>query len=193
MGMNPRQFYSGRAVGIVVVLIIVGLVVLFFSMNSYIYEEKQGDGLPDDFKEVTFTLEGEPVTLLTGVGMLPIAGEAAVRTVRYFGNEFAHDIDGDGDTDMVFLVTADAGGSGTFYYVVGAVQEVDGYRGTAAMFLGDRIAPQSTSAGVGSVVVVNYADRAPGEPMTTAPSEGKSMQLRYNAESNDFSFANGAG
>jgi hypothetical protein len=140
-----------------------------------------------DFKDVTFTISGEQITLENGTYSAPVvASSATKRTVRYFGNEFAHDIDGDDDLDVVFLVTDDGGGSGTFFYVVGAIKETDGYRGTQAMFLGDRIAPQSTDAGPGTQVVVNYADRAPGEPMSAQPSVGKSMYILYNSESNDF-------
>lgn len=39
--MNLRQFYTGRATGFLIVL---GLSVAFYSLNTYIYHEKQGDG-----------------------------------------------------------------------------------------------------------------------------------------------------
>jgi len=143
--------------------------------------------LPQDFTEVTFTLKGKEVTLVDGIFVNSVTPDSAsVSTIRYFGNDFAHDVDGDGDMDVVFLVTEDGGGSGTFFYVVGAIKEAEGYRGTQAMFLGDRIAPQSIDAGEGTQVVVNYADRALGEPMSTVPSVGKSMYLLYNSTTNDF-------
>lgn len=143
--------------------------------------------LPQDFTEVPFTIKGEEVTLVDGISVIPFApGSASVSTIRYFGNDFTHDIDGDGDMDVVFLVTEEGGGSGTFFYVVGAIKEEEGYRGTQAMFLGDRVAPQSISAGDGTQVIVNYSDRAVGEPMSTAPSVGKSMHLLYNPVTNDF-------
>lgn len=185
--MTPRQFFVGRVVGMLILLGVLGLIALLYAFNAYIYKEKQGDGLPDDIKNITFSIGGELVTMNNGIGTFPqVPGTASVRTVRYFGNEIAHDIDADGDMDMVFLVTDDGGGSGTFYYVVGAIQEPDGYRGSEAMFLGDRIAPQSTNAGTGVQVIVNYADRAPGEPMAAMPTVGKSMYVKYDPVTNDF-------
>ncbi len=181
MKLSTKSFIY---IGIVVVGVSLLLFDKFFDKTPDVTPENT---LSQDFKAVTFTISGEPVTLVDGVSVTPVApGSASVLTVRYFGNELAHDIDGDGDLDMVFLVTDDGGGSGTFFYVVGAIKEADGYRGTQAMFLGDRIAPQSTDAGPGTQVVVNYADRAPGEPMSAQPSVGKSMYILYNSESNDF-------
>ncbi len=149
-----------------------------FLVNSYIYNEKQGDGLPTDFAEVTFWISNEPVTMVDGgaEARTDLGGDS-VTTIRYFGNEVEHDLDGDGVDDVVFLVTQETGGSGTFYYAVGALKREGGYIGTHAVFLGDRIAPQTIEAGEGRQVVVNYADRAPGEPFTTPPSVGKSVHL----------------
>ncbi len=171
--------------GIVVVLTI--LVGAFFLFNSYIYNEKQGDGLPQDFKEATFTISGEPVTLKNGVAEVVTAlGGASKTVVRYFGNEVTHDVDGDGTEDVVFLITQEAGGSGTFFYAVAALKRDGGYLGSQAVFLGDRIAPQTTEKGDGRMVIVNYADRAPGEPMTARPSIGKSVWLLLDPETLQF-------
>lgn len=187
--MNPRRFFVGRAVVTSIFFGILGLVGLFFAFNTYLPKEKVevDEILPQDFKSVTFTISGEPITLKDGVAILQtVPGAASVRTVRYFGNEVQHDIDGDGDLDTVFLVTDDGGGSGTFFYVVGAIKQPNGYTGTDAMFLGDRIAPQTTEMGEGTLVIVNYVDRAPGEPMSTQPSVGKSMWLQFDPERMDF-------
>lgn len=178
---------SMRDIFLWIVVIIAILVAAFFTLNSYIYNEKQGDGLPKDFKEVTFTISGEAITLKNGVAKAITAlGGASITTVRYFGNEVAHDIDGDGKEDVVFLITQDAGGSGTFFYAVGALKREGGYVGSHAVFLGDRIAPQTTEKGEGRMVIINYADRAPGEPMTARPSIGKSLYLLLDPETLEF-------
>ena len=158
-----------------------------FVLNSYMYDEKQGEGLPQDFRAVTFTLSGEPVTLVDGVAQVqtPFTG-ASITTVRYFGNEVTHDVDGDGVDDVVFLVTQDAGGSGIFFYAVGALKREGGYIGTSGVLLGDRIAPQTTEKGEGRMVIVNYADRAPGEPMAARPSIGKSIWLLLDTQTLQF-------
>jgi len=166
-----------------VILILVGG---FFAFNSYIYNEKQGDGAIEN-KTVPFYISGDSVTLTNGVAEKPAApGSAEKITTRYFGNEVKADLNGDGIVDLGFLVTQQTGGTGTFYYFVGALQNEDGtYRGTNATLIGDRIAPQTTEFRDG-LVIVNYADRAPGEPMSARPGIGKSLYLKYSAASNDF-------
>lgn len=68
------------------------------------------------------------------------------------------------------------GGSGTFYYAAAALSTGSGYQGTNAILLGDRIAPQSTQIENG-VIVVNYADRNPGEDFSVQPSLGMTKTL----------------
>lgn len=159
----------------------------FFALNSYIYKEKQGEGLPKDFRDITFWVSGEPVTLVNGVAQAQTAlGGASITTIRYFGNEVTHDIDGDGVEDVVFLITQETGGSGTFFYVVGALKRDEGYIGTRAVYIGDRIAPQNITKGEGRQIIVNYADRAPGKPFTTPPSIGKSLYLLLDTTNLEF-------
>jgi hypothetical protein len=104
-------------------------------------------------------------------------GSAAKIVTRYFGNEATGDLNSDGTPDTALLLTQSGGGSGTFYYVVVALKTKDGYMGTNAVLLGDRIAPQTTELRDGTVIV-NYADRKPGEAMTTLPSVGVSKYLK---------------
>lgn len=172
---------------IVVLGVIVGGFLLF---NTYNYEETQS---PTDFKTVTFLMSGEPVTLVDGVAETEtLMGAASKTVVRYFGNEVEGDINGDMIPDMAFLVTQETGGSGTFFYLVGAIQNEDGtYRGTDAVLIGDRIAPMATEyqsfSGIpGGYIIVNYAERAPGEPMTAQPSVGKSLWLKLDAQMMQF-------
>ncbi len=162
------------ALGVLVVLI-----AAFFGFNAYVYEEKQGDGgLVTDYKTATYYISGVPVHL----------GEGGV---TYFGNEARGDLEGDGDEDIVFLLTHEPGGSGTFFFLAGAINDGGKYKGTQAMLIGDRIAPQTTEyrdlgAPYGARVIVNYADRGPTEPFTTRPSFGKSLYAKYSPDTNDF-------
>src|SRR3989344_6617997 len=148
-------------------LAVIILVGGFFVLNSYIYNEKQG---PTDYKDATYVIEGEPVTLVDGGAETEAAPGSASKTItRYFGNEVKGDLNGDMINDLAFILTQETGGSGTFYYVVGAIQNADNtYEGTHAVLLGDRLAPQTTEMSRNpnhkNVIVVNYADRAPGEP-----------------------------
>ncbi len=140
-----------------------------------------------DYRNISYMVDGEEVRLVDGVAETEVApGSAAKKVTRYFGNEFNTDLDGDGRDDVVFLITQETGGSGTFFYVVAALNTVDGYRGSDGYLLGDRIAPQSINQSTNPrhvrVIVANYAERAIGEPMTTAPSVGKSAYLKLDAE-----------
>jgi hypothetical protein len=143
----------------------------FFVLNSFIYKEKQ-TYTPKNYKDIEYIIEGKKVIL---------GGE-----VRYFGNQLITDLNEDGRDDVVFLVTHEPGGSGTFYYVVAALNTDNGYIGSDGYLLGDRIAPQTTEVSRNprhkNVIVVNYADRGRGEPMTSQPSMGKSAYLKLDFE-----------
>jgi heat shock protein HslJ len=141
---------------------------------------------PASFKDIECTIEGETVLLEDGVAEREAAAGSAVKVLtRYFGNEVEGDLDGDGIPDVAFLLTQETGGSGVFFYLVGAIKTPKGYRGTHATFVGDRIAPRSTEYRDG-VVVVNHAERRPGEPMVALPTSSESVRLRYDPETNRF-------
>ncbi|MBY0539150.1 META domain-containing protein [Patescibacteria group bacterium] len=145
-----------------------------------------GNGLFADYKNGTYTVGGTEVEFVDGKSEVAIVpGSAAQVVTQYFGNEVRGDVNGDGNEDISFLITQNSGGSGAFFYLVSALKEDGGYRSTNAVFIGDRIAPQTTEFKNG-VIVVNYADRKPGEPMTNEPTEGKSLYLKYDATSNSF-------
>lgn len=179
-------------------LAIVGvlLVAAFYALNAYIYNEKQAPEVIDseilkpevsDYKDAEYRIEGVSVLLRDGVSVMDIApGSSSKITTSYFGNEYTTDLNNDGREDVVFLLTQQTGGSGTFYYAVAALNLEQGYVGSDGYLLGDRIAPQSIDVSSNpkhkNVVVVNYADRALDEPMTAQASIGKSVYLKLDAE-----------
>lgn len=152
---------------IIVIILALGAGVYFYYRGSQV---APGAG-NSDYKAATFLIEGERVAIDGTV-------------TRYFGNEVRADLNGDGVEDVAFIITRSLGGTGTFYYAVAAVKTSAGYVGSDGYFLGDRIAPQSTSMSANprhkQVVVFNYADRAAGEPMVTTPSVGKSVYLKLD-------------
>lgn len=142
-------------------------------------------------KNATYTIEGQIVTLVDGKASTPAApGSASRITTQYFGNEVTHDFDGDGRPDTAFILTQNTGGSGTFYYVVIALNTPRGYVGSSGFLLGDRIAPQTTEMSQNvktpEVLVVNYADRKPDDSFTVAPSVGKSVWLKLDLNTMQF-------
>lgn len=135
------------------------------------YQNRFGNTIRVTTPEKTFTINGERIELLNGVYEKEAApGASAKITTSYFGNETKGDFDGDGKEDRAFLVTQTTGGSGTFFYLATTL-------GGEAAFLGDRIAPQTTEWRDGKIVV-NYAERKPGEPMTASPSVGVSKYFQ---------------
>jgi heat shock protein HslJ len=140
-----------------------------------------------DHLDAEYVIGGLRVRLVDGVAETETApGSAAKVITRRFGNELRKDLNGDGREDVVFLLTQETGGSGTFFYVVAALASDDGYVGSHGVLLGDRIAPQTTVSGRGNVVVVNFADRRPGEPFSTRPSIGKSIWLLLDPATMQF-------
>ncbi len=130
-----------------------------------------------DYQNISYKIEGESITLKNGVAITEITPDSVTKkTTRYFGNSSEGDLDEDGKTDIGIILTQDAGGSGKFYYIAVAIKTEAGYKGSNAILLGDRIAPQNTEIRSG-YLIVNYAERAQGEPMTASPSIGKSKYL----------------
>lgn len=180
--MNNKTIYS-----ILGIMILAGVVAffVFFPMSKPIVVTNSSP------KDATYTIGDQSVTLVNGASSVPVApGSATNVTTQYFGNEVTHDFDGDGRLDTVFILTQNTGGSGTFYYVVAALNTVNGYLGSSAVLLGDRIAPQTIemtqNPSTPDVVVVNYADRKPGESFTTPPSVGKSIWLKLDPATLQF-------
>jgi len=141
----------------------------------------------DGYKNAEFEIAGQRIKLSGGVAETETAPGSASKTVtRYFGNELKTDLDGDSREDVVFILTQETGGSGTFFYAVAALNKENGYVGSDGYFLGDRIAPQTTEESRNpshkNVIVVNYADRLPNEPMSAEPSAGKSVYLKIDPE-----------
>jgi hypothetical protein len=124
-----------------------------------------------------YTIDGTAVTLANGKSEQEAApGSAEMITTQIFGKPTYGDINGDGKNDAAVLLVQDGGGSGTFYYAAVALDIGMGTIGTNAIFLGDRIAPDTIQIANG-IVTVNYADRKASDPMSTPPSVGVSKYL----------------
>ena len=161
-------------------LVIVAVVVLLggcFS-NSENQPRERAVVAGTDYRNAKYVIEGQRIKLADGLAEADVSPGTASRIVtRYFGNELKTDLNDDGREYVVFLLTQQRGGSGTFFYAVAALNTETGYLGSDGYLLGDRIVPQTTVVSRNprhaNVIVVNYADRRPDEPMTTQPSVGK--------------------
>jgi hypothetical protein len=168
---------------------IVAIVVLAGGCSSNSENQPQGQAaVPGtSYRNAEYVIEGQPIKLADGLAEAETSAGSASRIVtRYFGHELKTDLNDDGREDVVFLLTQQRGGSGTFFYAVAALNTEAGYRGSDGYLLGDRIVPQtpvvSRNPRHKNVVVVNYGDRRPDEPMTAQPSVDKSVNLKLDAE-----------
>ncbi len=161
--------------------VVIVTIVVFLGVGGYWYYKKPSHPsvtLPNitalDPLNTTYQIEDEPVTLVNGRAETNSSSTTAVTTI--FGQPTLGDLNGDGTPDAAVMLTEDAGGSGTFFYVAVAIKTTNGTQGTNPILLGDRIAPQNVEIKNGRIVV-NYADRKLNEPMTTPPSVGVSAYL----------------
>ena len=122
--------------------------------------------LPASPLDATYRINDEEVTLADGVATRDAApGSAAKVITSVFGTPIHGDLNGDGAPDAAVLLTQDGGGSGTFYYAAAALKDGDGYLGTNAVLLGDRIAPPTLEMRYG-MLIARYAAHGPDEPFT---------------------------
>jgi hypothetical protein len=185
---------------ILLVLIIIGLGLIFTQkywvpglVDFILKFEDRGQtvNIPkNNSLNFTFTISGRDYTLINGKAEKEVAldstgslqaGSVSKEIVRVFGEPVVGDLNGDGVNDEVMYLTQETGGSGTFFYVVEAINQGGVYKGTNAMFLGDRIAPQNINI-INGRAVANFAERKAGEPFTTQPSVGKSVWIYYDAK-----------
>lgn len=167
MKLKQNNFY----IILIIVLILIGI-------TNFYWGKKNQTNDQIDYKNISYQVDEQVIKLINGKAEIEITpGSASKQIIQYFGNEATGDLNNDGKIDTAFLLTQNNGGSGTFYYIVVALSTNKGYQGTNAIFLGDRIAPQTTKIEDGKIVV-NYADRKIDEPMTTKPSIGVSKYFK---------------
>lgn len=136
-----------------------------------------------DGRNSSFTVDENLIRLRDGLSETPVENSSAKVVTRYLGNEAHGDLNGDGLTDQAFWVTHSTGGSGTYYYVVVALNLGDRYMTTNAFRVGDRIAPQAIEIHSDAQELhVNFSGRREGEPMTAQTSEGKVLLLKVSPD-----------
>jgi hypothetical protein len=136
-----------------------------------------------DAQNATYLIDSKEVTLVNGMSEQEAAPGSATKIVtKYFGNAVDVDLNSDGLMDSGFLLTQDGGGSGTFFYAAAAINNSGSTQGTNAIFLGDRITPQSTNVDPNNPAqfIVNYLERKVSDPMSAQPSVAVSRTFKLD-------------
>jgi hypothetical protein len=134
-----------------------------------------------DPAHASYLIGEDAVSLVEGMAVRPAAPGAAEKVeTSLFGMPEWGDLDGDGDEDAAVLLIQRTGGSGSFHYVAAALSQKEGFSGTNAVLLGDRVAPQTLQIRNG-VILASYAERAAAQPMSAAPTEARTKYLSLSA------------
>jgi hypothetical protein len=140
-------------------------------------EQRQAapNGPSDSAGNISYRIEGKSIRLTDGRNERQAApGSASKINTAILGKPAAGDLDDDGRPDVALTLFHQTGGTGTFVYAAAAIRRRSGFFGTDALFLGDRVAVDRVSIRSG-VVVVDYRDRLPGQPMAAEPSVARSI------------------
>jgi hypothetical protein len=142
------------------------LIILLVVAGIFFFLNKESSHILD-FEDCAYNINGQEITLISGYSEIS-EGLSKVIT-RYYGNETYGDVNNDELDDTAFIITQNSGGSGTFFYLVVALKNNDGYTGTNGIFLGDRVSIQNTEIKDGKIIV-SYKDRKNSDTMVSSPS-----------------------
>jgi hypothetical protein len=119
-----------------------------------------------------YRIENDIVVLHDGSSHRNIEGTTAIIIAEIAKKPLFVDVNGDGIKDAVTVLMQQSGGSGTFYYLAVALADIQANAAAGpvieACFLGDRIQVETVSF-IGGDIVVDYLDRAKGQPMSAKP------------------------
>ena len=166
---------------ILIVIVIAGLGIFYVlrdnsaTNNSNNTADENGNFRPSP-RNATFTFEDGPITLSDGRSERVAFN--LVEETRLLDDISYGELNTDDKDDAAVLLVRSGGGSGVFVYAAAYVSGPVGYKGTGAIFLGDRISPQSISVSNG-IVTVHYLDRAADEPFAAEPTVPSSKQFIY--------------
>lgn len=170
---------------IFIFVIVVALIVGYFILRDDSSSEtgtsvvNENGELRRDPSNAAFTFDGEVITLTNGRSEETVVPGSTLVEETLLLDKFAYgDINADDKEDTVLLLARYGAGSGTFIYLAAFVSGPVTYRGTEAIFIGDRIAPQSVSIN-GEVITVKYLDRKSDEALAAEPTIVTSKQFVY--------------
>ncbi len=133
-----------------------------------------------DASNATFIFEDGSITLKKGAATTDVTPDGEVTQETTLTDDIAYgDINKDGKTDTAVLLVQNGSGSGVFLYVAAYVSGTVQYKGTNAVFIGDRVTPKAISVSTSGVIEVTYLDRKANEPMAADPTVSTTKYFVY--------------
>ena len=167
---------------LIIVVIVVGLG--YFALRNGTNEAVPGepvvnDGFRPDPSNAIFIFDEGPITLKEGRREVEVAPGSAMKEETLLTDFVGYgDLNNDGKNDAAAILVQSGGASGVFIYLAGYVSGPVTYKGTNAIFLGDRVTPKSISINDGAITV-NYLDRKEGEPFAAEPTVSVTRNFQY--------------
>ncbi|MEX2013457.1 MAG: hypothetical protein WD897_00885 [Parcubacteria group bacterium] len=171
---------------IIIILTVLAVVIFFFITRSPSPVDKietpafgeNGVFRPDP-SNATFIFDDGPITLSAGRNERKPTSGSALAEETVLLDKFAYgDINADVKEDTVLFLARYGSGSGTFIYLAAFISGPITYRGSKAVFIGDRIAPQSISIN-GEIVTAKYLDRGSDDAFAVEPTVPTTKQFIY--------------
>lgn len=136
------------------------------------------NNVSSDPENATYLVGGQDVAMSNGKNEEPIPDSSTVITTEIWGEPTTKNIEGTSVGFAAVTLLQQPGGSGSFYYIAACVNMEGGCTGTNAIMIGDRITMQTVEIHGTDTIVVNYMDRAEGEPMSSQPSVAASKSYK---------------
>lgn len=140
-------------------LVVLALLLLIGAMY-YMRQEAQlgyaSKNPVEQYKNGTYTINGEPVTLQNGASEKEINISSALKVksfTNYFGKELITDLNGDNVNDAAIIITQNNNTGKIEYYMVVVITTTDGYATTNSIFIENDIAPETPTLKNGAISV----------------------------------------
>lgn len=182
---------------IIVALILIGLISLLVHSETFQNSFKKNNvklrsntnsyikTINNGYKNINYTIDGDNITLVDGKAETSIPDSSMKIVTEYFDLEKFTDLNGDGRDDVVFVLSQETGGTGVFYYLVAALNTDNGWIGSRAYFIGDRVIPKSLVVS-DNIISLNYLDRNNDQSFAEEPSINKNILVSFNVNNLQF-------
>jgi hypothetical protein len=143
-----------------------------------------------DASNATFTFDDGTVTLHKGTATIVSPDDKSIKIETDLDKVVGYgDMNNDKKEDAAVILMQSGGGSGVFSYLAGFVSGPIAYKGTNAVFIGDRIQVKSVSI-KGAKITITYLDRKDNEPYAADPTVLTTKTFTFSSVDNSIDALN---